>query len=341
LSQAFKIVIPMAGWATRLRPHTWSKPKPLVSVAGKTALEHTLDMFKTLPETKDAEYVFIVDPLMGKIQISEHLDANYPDLRVHFAVQSEMKGQSHALWMAKEHLSGPTIMVFSDTLIKTDFSFLDHETSDGVAWVKPVEDPRRFGVAELNGNGYINRLIEKPDTMENNLALVGCYYFKQGEDLAAAIGEQIDKDINIHGEYYLTDALNLMISKGAQMRTEQVNVWLDTGTIDAALETNAYMLAHGSANGETYQRPGVKIVHPVYIHPNAEISQSVIGPHASIGPDCKINDSEIKNSIIEAGTQIVGASLDGSFIGCNCQVEGQRCDEAAALNIGDNSTVKM
>jgi glucose-1-phosphate thymidylyltransferase len=130
--ETIKIVIPMAGWGTRMRPHTWSKPKPLVSVAGKTSLEHVMDMFKTLPDPDNAEFVFIVGPYLGELQVPAFIKENYPNLKAHFVVQHEMKGQSHALWLSREYLKGPMIMCFSDTLMETDFSFLNKEEADGV-----------------------------------------------------------------------------------------------------------------------------------------------------------------------------------------------------------------
>src|SRR5688500_19164761 len=184
----------MAGWGTRMRPHTHSKPKPLVSVAGRTALEHLMDMFKTLPDPENVEYVFIVGPFLGELQIPAFIKENYPNLKAHYVVQNEMKGQSHALWLGREHMHGPMLMCFSDTLMETDFSFLAQETADVVAWVMPVPDPRRFGVAEVGSDGLVTRFIEKPQSMENNLVVVGCYYFNSAEKLLAAIEDQMQRD---------------------------------------------------------------------------------------------------------------------------------------------------
>ncbi|MGB7874858.1 MAG: sugar phosphate nucleotidyltransferase [Anaerolineales bacterium] len=340
MAETLKIVIPMAGWGTRMRPHTWSKPKPLVNVAGKTSFEHLMDLFDTLPEPNRTEYVFIVGPYLGETQIPVFIDEHYPDITAHYVVQGEMKGQSHALYLARQYLTGPMLMVFSDTLIETDFSFLEREKSDGVAWVKAVDDPRRFGVVDVNEDGWIKRLIEKPDTKENNLAVVGCYYFKSGENLMAAIEEQIQQDVKLKNEFFLADAINILLESGALMRVEHVDTWLDTGTIDATLETNAFLLKRMDAKPE--ERSSVKVLPPVFIHPTAEVSEAVIGPNVSIGPDCKINQAVIQDSIIAEGTHITKAALTHSLIGSNCVVDGQpNKEEAASLNIGDNSEVRF
>jgi glucose-1-phosphate thymidylyltransferase len=327
----------MAGWGTRMRPQTWSKPKPLIGVAGKPSFDHLMDMFKTIPDPKNAEYIFIIGPFLGE-QIPVYVQKNYPDIKAHYVVQEEMKGQSHTVWLARHLLSGPTILVFSDTLLETDFSFLADEKSDGVAWVKAVPDPRRFGVAELNPEGGIQRLIEKPQTMENNLAVVGCYYFKKGEDLVAAVNEQMKRGIELKGEYFLVDAINIMIDNGAQMRTNSVDVWLDTGTIEATLETNKYMLEHGHDNSEESAKlVGVTVVPPVFIHPTAKVDGSVIGPHVSINADCEVTGCVISNSILDDGAAVTNSVLDGSFIGRHARVDGQ----AKTINIGDNSSVQL
>ncbi len=336
-ADTLKIVIPMAGWGTRMRPQTWSKPKPLVSVAGKTSLDHLMDMFGSLPDPKNTEYVFIIGQFLGE-QIPVYIKKNYPQIKARYVVQEDMKGQSHALWLARHELHGPMIMVFSDTLLDTDFSFIKDEATDGVAWVKAIEDPRRFGVAEVNSEGQIVRLIEKPKSKENNLALVGCYYFKSSEKLIKAINEQIKRGIQLKGEYFLVDAINIMLEGGTQMRTQQVETWLDTGTIEATLETNTYMLDHGRDNSEEVaKRGGITVIAPVFVHPSAKVEASVIGPHVSIGPECEVSGCVIRNTILDDGAAVTDLVLDSSFIGRQAKVEGS----ASAVNIGDNSSVRL
>jgi len=252
-----------------MRPHTWSKPKPLISVAGKTSLEHLLDMFNSVPDPNNVEFVFIVGPYLGELQVPPFVRENYPGMKAHFILQNEMKGQSHALWLAREFLHGPALVCFSDTLLETDFSFLAHEEADVVAWVMPMPDPRRFGVAELKEEGWVTRFIEKPESMENNLVVVGCYYFKDAKKLCAAIEKQMERNLTLKGEFFLTDTITMMIADGAKVRTQKADSWLDTGTIDATLETNKILLEGKANKTENEVLDGVEIIAPSFIHPSA------------------------------------------------------------------------
>jgi glucose-1-phosphate thymidylyltransferase len=338
--ETMKIVIPMAGWGTRMRPHTWSKPKPLVSVAGKTSLEHLMDMFKSLPDPDNAEFVFIVGPFLGELQVPAFIKENYPNLKAHFVVQHEMKGQSHALWLSREYLTGPMIMCFSDTLMETDFSFLNREEADGVAWVMPVEDPRRFGVAELGADGWVTRFIEKPQSMDNNLVVVGCYYFKSAEQVLAAIDDQMKRGVMLKNEYFMTDAISIMIEGGAKVRTQNISTWLDTGTIEATLDTNKVLLEK-SGQVNKYTGRQVTVIEPSAIHPSAVIVNSTIGPFASIGANCKIENAQVSESIIEPDCEIKDAALTRSLIGKQAKIKGRGDGHVMQLNIGDTSSVEL
>ncbi len=331
-----KVVIPMAGLGTRLRPHTWSKPKQLVSVAGKTVLDHLLDSLATLPQAEDMELIAIVGYL-GE-QIEEHIRHHYPRLKARYVVQENPCGQSHAVKLAENYLEGPLLIIFADTLIETDFSGLYEESVEALAWVQAVPDPRRFGVAEVDGSGQVKRLIEKPQDLSNNLALVGCYYFREGRDLIAAIDEQMRRGLQLKGEYYLVDAINLMLQQGLTMRVRHVDVWLDAGTPEALLETNRYLLGRGKENSaEAKQRPDVVIIPPVYVHPTAQVVYSIIGPYVSLGAGCRIEHSIIQDSILEDEASASGVILEKSLIGRRARLSRR----AGMVNAGDNTEVVL
>ncbi len=338
MQKKFTIAIPMAGLGTRLRPHTWSKPKPLIHLAGQTVLDHVLAQFDSLPGVNQAEWVFIVGPNQ-QAQVEAHLKEHHPRKIVHFVVQEVMRGQSDALHLAHQYLQGPMLMTFSDTLIEADLAFLDKVDLDGLAWVKPVPDPRRFGVAEVNAEGLVTRLVEKPQDISNNLALVGFYYFKCGDDLMIAIEEQVKRNVQLKGEYYLTDTINIMLEQGAKFKTQAVTIWLDAGTRTSLLETNAYLLDHGNAHAPPAGKlEGVTIVPPVHIPDDAEISPgSQIGPHVAMGKNVKIERSNLKESIVEDGAHVADSTLQGSHIGRNTHVKGAH----GTLNIGDDAWVEQ
>lgn len=333
MTEGLRIVIPMAGLGSRLRPLTWSRPKPLISLAGATVLDHMLSMFDSVPNRETVEFVFILSPHQETL-IKAHMAKNYPRQAVHYVLQPEMKGQSDALWNAREYLHGPMLMVFSDTLIENSFAFLENEKADAVAWVKAVPDPRRFGVAEIDSKGKVTRLIEKPTDLNNNLVVVGCYYFKESEILLKAIEEQIERKIQLKGEYFLADAINIFLERIAFMRTETVKVWLDAGTSEALLDTNRYMLEHGRSNTNSSTMPNdVVVIPPVFIHPESRVSTSIIGPHASIGAGVVVQGSIIRDSILSPGAHVTDAHLEGSLLGHDVVINGV----SGKFNIGDNS----
>ena len=327
-----KIIIPTAGYGTRLRPHTWSKPKPLVTVAGKPVLGHVLDMFTKLPIID--EVTFIIGYL-GE-QIEEYVSTAYPELPSRYIVQKELIGQSHAIWLAREGMTGPMLMIFVDTIIEVDLSNLMSEEADALGWVKEVPDPRRFGVADVDEDGWVRQLVEKPQDVSNNLAIVGFYYFQKSEDLISAIVEQMERKTQLKGEYYLVDAINIMLEQGLKMRVQPIEEWHDCGKPDTLLETNRYLLENGRDNSTAAsQREAIVVVPPVFIDPSADIERSVIGPHVSIGPGCVIKNSLIQNSLVDANSEIVDSSLSDSLIGREARVIGRY----RSLNVGDSSEI--
>ncbi|MFP4344980.1 MAG: sugar phosphate nucleotidyltransferase [Anaerolineales bacterium] len=327
-----KLVIPMAGLGTRMRPHTWSRPKPLLPIAGKPMLGHILERFKDLPID---EYVFIVGYLGDQIQ--EYVEENY-DIPAHFAVQDKMLGQAHALWLAREHLEGPIFMMFVDTLFDgADFSNLDEEGLDGIIYTKKVEDPRRFGVVELNENGRAVNLIEKPDTKENKQVLIGLYYFRDGAWLARASEELMDRRLKTKGEYYIADAITLMIEDGANFYTRTVDVWRDTGKPETTFETHRYILEHGYDNSAEVVLPGVTIIPPVYVHPEATVERSVIGPYVSVHQGAEVRDSILRDTIVDEKAAVEGMLLAESILGRHVELRGS----FRRLNLGDNATYEV
>jgi glucose-1-phosphate thymidylyltransferase len=302
----------------------------LVPVAGKTVLGHFLDPVIALPELD--ELVLIVGYLGD--QIRQYMSEHYPSLRVRYVVQEELSGQSHALWLAREGLDGPALIGFVDTLIETDFEI---PSDDAAIWVHEVEDPRRFGVAEVSAEATVKNLVEKPEEPQSNLAVVGFYYFEKFERLIAAIQQQLDSGEKLKGEYFLADAINLMLEEGLNMRAVQVKAWNDCGTRDALLATNRYLLDHGRDNTEAVlSGNGVVIEPPVFIDPSAKVRRSVIGPHVSIGAGCEVEQASIRDSIVDADSQIKDSKIHDSLIGRECQIS----DLEGSFNIGDASQVR-
>ncbi|HWQ14281.1 MAG TPA: sugar phosphate nucleotidyltransferase [Roseiflexaceae bacterium] len=324
-----KVIIPTAGLGTRLRPHTYSKPKPLVSVAGKPVLGHVLD---TLSALAIDELIFITGYLGN--QIEEYVRKTYP-LPARFIEQTELKGQAHAVYLAREHVQGPTLILYVDTIFEADLRQLADLEGDGAIYVKEVDDPRRFGVAFVGENGYITRLVEKPDTDISKLAMIGLYYLKDGQWLMRAIEEMMARNIQTKGEFYLTDALQIMIDQGAKFIAAPVSVWEDCGKPETVLQTNRYLLR----NGRAHQGPTKSsiVIPPVYIDDTAQVEHSIVGPYVSIAAGAVVKDSIIRDSIINREALIQSAMLQNSLVGDDAIVQG----DFHELNIGDSSEIRF
>ncbi|GAB4572777.1 MAG: sugar phosphate nucleotidyltransferase [Anaerolineae bacterium] len=326
-----KVIIPLAGFGTRLRPLTYSRPKPLVNVAGKPILGHLLDKLQDLPIN---EYIFITGYLGD--QIEAYVSQHYGDTPARYFEQKELNGQSPAIYLAKEAIEGPVIILFVDTIFEGDISFLADTDADAVAFVKEVDDPRRFGVAVTDETGIVHQFVEKPDSMENKLAVIGMYYIRDSAAMLAAIETQLAEERVTKGEYYLVDAFQIMINRGTQFRVAEVDEWLDAGTSQALLETNRLLLERGRDNIAMINAEGFVIVPPVYIHPTAKITNSVIGPYVSLGKNCRVQNCIIRDSIVDADSVLENVLLARSLVGQHVDVKGA----FRSLNVGDSTSLK-
>ena len=331
-----KVIILLAGYGTRLRPHTWSRPKPILRVAGNTVVGHILDR---LADVTVDEVVFVVG-YRGD-QIEAWIRENYPHLNTHFVVQEQALGQAHAVWLCRDHMDDEDVLVaFGDGIIEADYANLSDPAADGVFLVKEVEDPRRFGVSVLDEDGSIREFIEKPPTMEHKLAIVGIYWFRSGRYLSEAVEQVIKSDRKTLGEYYLADAFQVMLEGGAKLRTMPVEQWADAGTPEAILQTNRRLLAAGYSSEDALERSfsdGFTVIPPVYIHPTADIEAAVIGPYATVEANVKVRNAIVRDSIIDPGAQIRDCVLENALIGENAKVIGQ----GKSLFVGDDSSVDL
>lgn len=322
-----KIILPMAGYGTRMRPHTWSVPKPLVPLAGRTLIDHVLDRLLPL----EPEEVICVVGYLGD-QIERYLRANY-DVPLRFVTQHEMRGQAHAIGLTKGLVSGPSLIMFVDTIFEADFSSLPELSADGVIFVKEIEDPRRFGIAILDAAGNATRLVEKPRQPESNLALVGIYYFKETERLYGAIDDVLANGPTLNGEYFLADAVQGLIDGGATLRAETIPVWEDCGKPEEHLRTNRYLL--DQLDPPPCPRADSIVIRPSFVDPTATISRSVVGPYASIGAGASLEGVTIANSIVGEGASLRHVAVVDSIVGA----EASLSRSASTVSLGASSEV--
>ncbi len=321
------VILPVAGLGTRLRPQTWTKPKPLVSVAGKPMLGHVLDrVMAARPE----KIVFITGFLGDQIESWARENLEVP---VAFVEQPEMRGQTDAIIRARDLVQGDALILFPDMLFEADFSQLENTDADVVMFTKEVEDPSALGIAVVE-NDRIVRLVEKPQEPISNLAVIGIYYVRHMPALYAAIEEQMRQGISLKNEFFIADAIQLMIDDGAKVISMPVTAWEDCGSAENLLSTNRFLLdAQHGRNGES---ASVVIVAPSFVAEDATIEHSVIGPFASIGAGVTVRNSIVRDSIVEEQATVSDALLDGSIVGRRAFISGL----ARQLNIGDDAVVR-
>ena len=325
----YTAIIPVAGTGTRLRPHTYTYPKVLLTVGDKPILGHILDRLR---QAKFRKVCLIIGYLGEKVR--EYVSKNYGDLEVTYVVQEEQRGLGHAIWLTKAFVSGPAFIILGDTLIEADLPEFLKGDFDRIA-VKEVEDPKRFGVVKVK-NGFIESMVEKPEKPVSNLAIVGIYSFKNSNILYNNLDRLAKMGKTTKGEMQLTDAMSLMMEAGHKIKPVKIEGWFDCGKPETLLSTNRYILAKKQENIQVCHKDYL-LIKPVYISKTAKVRNSIIGPNVSVGDDAVIENSIISDSIINEGAVIKSANLDKSLIGPNAVVEG-RID---SINIGENSEIKL
>lgn len=309
-----KVIIPVAGLGTRLRPHTYSIPKVLLTVAGKPMIGHILDKLRQELNPFPDEIVFIVSHMQDKIEnyIAEHYSIPY-GFKVTYIEQKEQLGLGHAIWLTKDIVkNNPSLIIYGDTVFAANLAEAVNSDTDASLGVKSVEDPRRFGIVELDSKGVITKLIEKPEHPTSNLAIVGVNFIKNTKLMFECIENNIKKGKTTKGEFQFTDAMQLMIDKGEKFNTFTIEEWLDCGTVEAMLDTNKKLL-----DKLDYPIPpfsGMEIKSPSFVHPSVKLENSNLGPYVSIYNNVTIKNSTISNSIINEGVTIENKIISDSII---------------------------
>ncbi|MBS1621353.1 MAG: NTP transferase domain-containing protein [Bacteroidetes bacterium] len=328
-----KAVIPVAGAGTKLRPHTYTQPKALIPLAGKTVLSFIVD---PLVEAGINEFIFIVGYLGDKIQ--DYVQAKYPGLKTHFIRQTDRQGVGHAIRLAKSIVNNDEIfVVLGDTICEYNIKEV-LKCKHSMLGVRKVDDPREFGVAEIDEDGFVQHIVEKPHFPKSNMALVGIYKIKESKQMFQCLEKNIKQEVRSHGEYSLSDALDCMIRTGEKFKSFKVENWFDCGRKETLLESNATLLKKFGSRIENEKKfENTVIIHPVSIGAGCSIKNSIIGPNVAIGDNTTIEFSIIKNSIIGAYSNLFDIVLDSSIIGSDTGLRG----ETRTLNIGDNTNIDL
>jgi glucose-1-phosphate thymidylyltransferase len=335
-----KIIVPMAGRGSRLRPHTLTIPKPLIPIAGKPIVHRLVEDIAGVLNQDIEEVAFVIHESFGK-KVEEDLIAIAEKLCAKGTIyyQNEALGTGHAIMCAKDSLQGPAVIAYADTLIRADF---DLDTSaDSVIWVKQVDQPEAFGVVNLNANGEIIELVEKPKEFVSDLAVIGIYYFKDVAVLKNELQLVLDNNIIHGGEYQINDGIKQMMAKGMKFVPGKVDEWMDCGNKEVTVETNSRMLGFLHQDGESLVALNVKqenatIIPPCYIAEDVVLINTIVGPNVSIGKGCHVSDSTIKNSLIQTHTKIRNANLDNAMIGNHAIFDGN----FSSISIGDYSILE-
>jgi glucose-1-phosphate thymidylyltransferase len=326
-----KVIIPLAGKGTRLRPHTHITPKPMLKVAGKPVMQYILEDLRRLGVE---EIVYITGHLKDKVE--EYARSEFKDIPSVFIEQKVQDGTAGAVALAREHVDQPVLIIFVDTIFDADLSIVKRTDADGIIWVKEVEDYKRFGVVVTDADGNMTQIVEKPDTPISKRANIGLYYIKNWKLLYEGIDWVLEQPKN-KGEYYLTDAFQYMIDRGAKIKVIDVEGWYDAGKIDTLLDTNRVMLEKGSARKPAQlSGDGNRFVEPVYIEDGVKISNSTLGPNVSVGAGTVIEHSQLRDTIIGVKARIAKSTLTNSLIGDEVVVEGVRGE----VTIADHSEVR-
>jgi len=324
-----KVIIPLAGKGTRLRPHTHLTPKPMLKVAGKPVISYLLDDLQSLGGIE--QIIYITGHLKEKVE--EFARKNY-DFPAEFVEQTVQNGTATAVDLARPYVDQPVLIIFVDTIFDADLSLVQHTDADGIIWVKEVEDYQRFGVVVTDANGFMTKIVEKPSTPISKRANIGLYYIKNWKLLYEGISHVMTQPSN-KGEYYLTDAFQYMIDKGAKIKVVDVAGWYDAGKLDTLLDTNRAMLERGRAKRPASVPAGSKIIDPVYIEEGVTLTNATVGPNVSIHAGAVVERSTLRDTIVGSKSTITECVLSGSLIGEEVVLEGVK----GQVTIGDQSEV--